>query len=79
MSGRNFFMQERKARVSQLIRMLRKNQNDKVKVPINKIIGAFSLQTGCTHNKIKSYLRELEESDLIEIDQETGTFYKVLI
>ena len=74
MSGRNFFMVERRARVQELIRMMQNNPD----TPITKIRGLFSLKTGLSHNRIKQYLFELEESGLIEFDAEKQN-YKILL
>ena len=74
MSGRNFFMVERRARVQKLIKMIKKNPD----ITIAKIKGLFSLQTGLSHNRIRMYLLELEESGLIEWDDEKQN-YKILV
>ena len=62
MSGKNYFMIERKVRKRALLDLIEKNPE----LAEGKLKGIFSAQTGLTFNKIDQYLVELQEQGEIE-------------
>lgn len=71
---KNYFMIERKARLNQLIDMIKEHPN----LHFNKIKGLFILKTGAKGKTVDDYIRELESAGLIEWSND-GLFLKALL
>lgn len=69
MSGKSYFLIERKTRKQKLIALIEKHQG----IELGKLKGLFSLQTGVSFKKIDEYLLELEESGQIQV-AENGSY-----
>ena len=64
LSGRSFFLEERRKRKVDLLNLIGKNK----KVSLNKLKGVFSQKTGLSFKKIDEYLEELHSAGFIQID-----------
>ena len=62
MSGKNYFMIERRARMQKIVEMIKKHEN----LEERKLKGLFILQTGARSRTVEEYLKELEEAGVIE-------------
>ena len=69
MSGKSFFLIERRVRKQNLLDLIRNSGEQGVS--LKKAKSVFSLKTGLSFRKIEEYLRELEEGGLIEISEDT--------
>lgn len=69
MSGKSYFLIERRARKQKLLEIIKKNP----KLNLGKLKGIFSLQTGVSFKKIDEYINEMVESGMIEYDGDTET------
>ena len=69
MSGKSFFLTERRVRKRNLLDLIRNSGEQGVS--LKKVKSVFSLKTGLSFRKIEEYLRELEEGGLIEISEDT--------
>jgi len=66
MSGKSYFLIERRTRKLRLLDMIKKNPE----LEIGKLKGLFSLENGVSFKKIDEYLSEMEESGMIKYDAE---------
>ena len=66
MSGKNFFIIERKVRKRRLLEIIQQHPE----LTPGRLKGLYSSQTGLGFRKIEEYLSELEESGLIEVTEE---------
>jgi predicted transcriptional regulator len=66
MSGKSYFLIERRTRKLRLLDMIKKNPE----LEIGKLKGLFSLESGVSFKKIDEYLSEMEESGMIKYDAE---------
>jgi len=64
MSGKSFFLLERRARKRMLLEMIEAHPD----LLLGRLKALFSMKTGVSFKKIDEYLRELEEGGLVEFE-----------
>ena len=58
----NYFVSIRKIEKQRLLNFIKQNPN----MPIKKVLALFSLQTGMKTSTLQTYIRELQDAELIE-------------
>ena len=64
MSGKNYFMIERRARLQKVVDLIKKHEG----MSVQKVKGIFILQTGARGKTVDSYIRELIDAGVLEYD-----------
>ena len=72
----SYFVKERKRNKNKLLEMVRNNMNIDILgggMHRKKLRALFSMKTGLSFKKIDEYLEELLDTELIFIDEDSGT------